>query len=82
VIIIVGAVLAVWRRFVLKPDRLDSKPDDHLKYLWVFLILLTGYLIKGFRLMLAGGSLPRVFSAGRRSAPPCPGSSSFCRPSS
>jgi Fe-S oxidoreductase len=58
VIIIIGAVLAVWRRFVLKPDRLDSKPDDHLKYLWAFLILLTGFLIKGYRLMLAGGSLP------------------------
>ena len=58
VLIIVGAAMAVWRRFVLKPERLDSKPDDHLKYLWVFLILLTGYLIKGYRLVLAGGILP------------------------
>ena len=58
VIILVGAVMAVLRRFVVKPQRLDSKPDDHLKYVWVFVILLTGYLVKGYRLMLAGGTLP------------------------
>jgi Fe-S oxidoreductase len=63
VIIILGAAMAVLRRFILKPSRLDSKPDDHLKYVWVFLILLTGYLIKGYRLVLAGGILPPgVFS--------------------
>jgi nitrate reductase gamma subunit len=50
--------MAVVRRFILKPSRLDSKPDDHLKYLWVFVILLTGYLIKGYRLALVGGALP------------------------
>jgi len=58
VIILIGAVMAVLRRFVVKPPRLDSKPDDHLKYVWVFVILLTGYLVKGYRLVLAGGSLP------------------------
>jgi len=57
-IILLGALMAVVRRFILKPQRLDSKPDDHLKYLWGFLILLTGYLIKGYRLALGGGSLP------------------------
>ena len=57
-IILLGGVMAVVRRFVVKPSRLDSKPDDHLKYLWVFVILLTGYLVKGYRLALTGGSLP------------------------
>jgi len=57
-IILLGALMAVVRRFILKPQRLDSKPDDHLKYLWGFMILLTGYLIKGYRLALGGGSLP------------------------
>ncbi|MEI9479785.1 MAG: hypothetical protein WCO26_24885, partial [Deltaproteobacteria bacterium] len=37
-LIILGGVMAVVRRFVFKPSRLDSKPDDHLKYLWVFVI--------------------------------------------
>jgi Fe-S oxidoreductase/nitrate reductase gamma subunit len=57
-IIILGAAMAVVRRYVIKPPRLDSKPDDHLKYLWVLVILITGYLIKAYRLVLAGGSLP------------------------
>jgi len=57
-IIILGALMAVVRRFVVRPSRLDSKPDDRLKYLWVFLIILTGYMIKAYRLALAGGSLP------------------------
>jgi Fe-S oxidoreductase/nitrate reductase gamma subunit len=57
-LILFGGGMAVVRRFILKPSRLDSKPDDHLKYLWVFVILLTGYLIKGYRLALVGGALP------------------------
>ncbi|MGB9629154.1 MAG: hypothetical protein ACPL6D_10875, partial [Thermodesulfobacteriota bacterium] len=57
-VILIGALMAVIRRFILKPQRLDSKPDDHLKYLWAFMILLTGYLIKGYRLALEGGNLP------------------------
>ncbi len=57
-VILLGALMAVIRRFILKPQRLDSKPDDHLKYLWAFLILLTGYLIKSYRLALGGGSPP------------------------
>ena len=57
-LILLGGVMAVVRRFVIKPSRLDSKPDDHLKYLWAFVILLTGYLVKGYRLALAGGGLP------------------------
>ena len=74
--------MAVVRRFVVKPTRLDSKPDDHLKYLWVFVILLTGYLIKGYRLVLAGRkSSQPILSHGRRSVPSCPGSCSFCLPS-
>jgi len=57
-LILLGGVMAVVRRFIIKPSRLDSKADDHLKYLWVFLILATGYLVKGYRLVLAGGAPP------------------------
>jgi len=57
-LIVLGGAMAVIRRFIVKPSRLDSKSDDHLKYLWVFVILVTGYLVKGYRLVLAGGTLP------------------------
>ncbi len=58
VLIVIGGLMAVIRRFIVKPARLDSKPDDRLKYLWVFVILITGYLVKGYRFALSGGSLP------------------------
>lgn len=60
VFIIIGAVMAVFRRFIQKPPRLDSTPDDHLKYLWVFLILVTGYLIKSYRISLSGGGFATI----------------------
>lgn len=58
IIILIGAGMAVFRRFILRPPRLDSKQDDYLKYLWVFLIILTGYLIKAYRIALSSGFLP------------------------
>ncbi len=57
-LMLIGGVMAVIRRFILKPPRLDSKPDDRLKYLWAFVLLLTGYLVKSYRFALGGGSLP------------------------
>lgn len=57
-LIVIGGVMAVIRRFILKPPRLDSKPDDRLKYLWAFVLLFTGYLVKSYRFALGGGSLP------------------------
>jgi Fe-S oxidoreductase len=49
-LIIIGGILAVVRRFILRPSRLDNKPEDSLIYIWVFLIVLTGYMIKGYRI--------------------------------
>jgi len=48
--IILGGALALYRRYVTKPTRLDTKPDDTLVFLFVFLILLTGFMIKGYRI--------------------------------
>ena len=60
-LMIIGGLMAVIRRFILKPPRLDSKPDDRLKYLWVLVILLTGYLVKSYRFALGGGLPPESF---------------------
>jgi len=48
--IFIGGGLAIYRRYVLKPPRLDTKPDDTLILGWVFLILITGFMAKGFRI--------------------------------
>lgn len=48
--IIFGGIMAVVRRFILRPSRLDNKPEDSLIYIWIFVIVLTGYMIKGYRI--------------------------------
>jgi len=50
ILIIIGGLLAVYRRYIIKPSRLDTKPDDTLVFLFVFLILITGFMIKGYRI--------------------------------
>jgi len=48
--ILVGGAMAVLRRYVLRPDRLDTKEDDTLVYLLGSILVLTGFMIKGYRI--------------------------------
>lgn len=48
--LIIGGLLAIYRRYIVKPSRLDTKPDDTLIFPFVFLILLTGFMVKGYRI--------------------------------
>lgn len=50
VLIIIGGCMAIYRRYIVKPARLDTKPEDTLVYIWVFLIILTGLMVKGYRI--------------------------------
>lgn len=52
VLMIVGGLMAIYRRYIQKPKRLDTKPEDTLIFPFVFLILLTGFMIKGYRLAI------------------------------
>ncbi len=46
---IVGVLMALYRRLILKPDRLDNQKDDNpVLYLLLF-ILVTGFMVEGFR---------------------------------
>ncbi|MCX8022327.1 MAG: heterodisulfide reductase-related iron-sulfur binding cluster [Syntrophorhabdaceae bacterium] len=49
-IAIIGILMAMWRRYVQKPDRLDSKPDDLITLLWILVVLVTGFLVEGSRI--------------------------------
>jgi Fe-S oxidoreductase len=51
VLVIIGGGLAVVRRYIIKPARLDTKPDNNLIFTLGFMIILTGYFIKGYRLV-------------------------------
>lgn len=46
VLLLIGGILAVIRRYIIRPARLDNKPEDSLIYIWVFLIVLTGFMVK------------------------------------
>lgn len=47
---ILGIVMATWRRYVTRPDRLDNTKDDALVLGLIFLILVTGFIIQGVRM--------------------------------
>ena len=57
-LVIIGGFLAVYRRYILKPSRLETKPTNTLIYLWGIVLLLTGFFIKGFRIAVIGGIVP------------------------
>ncbi|HOO89258.1 MAG TPA: heterodisulfide reductase-related iron-sulfur binding cluster [Syntrophales bacterium] len=54
--VLVGIVLAVWRKYIQKPDRLgyrgkaDAVADDAIILLLIGGIIVTGFLLEGFRL--------------------------------
>jgi len=49
-IAIVGILMALWRRYVSKPDRLDNKPDDLITLVGILVVLVTGFLVEGARI--------------------------------
>jgi Fe-S oxidoreductase/nitrate reductase gamma subunit len=47
---VIGILMAAWRRYVTRPQRLDNTPDDALVLGLIFLILVTGFIIQGVRM--------------------------------
>jgi len=53
VLLLIGGAMAVYRRYIVRPPRLDNKPEDGLIYIWVFIIVLTGLMAKGYRIAIS-----------------------------
>ena len=49
-LVIVGVLMAAFRRLILKPINLNSRKDDFVILSSLFLILLTGFIIEGLRI--------------------------------
>ncbi|MCX5817601.1 MAG: heterodisulfide reductase-related iron-sulfur binding cluster [Proteobacteria bacterium] len=47
---IIGIMMAIWRRYVTRPSRLDNKPDDAITLVWILAVLVTGFLVEGARI--------------------------------
>jgi Fe-S oxidoreductase/nitrate reductase gamma subunit len=58
VLVLIGGCLAVIRRYIIRPSRLETKPDNTLVFIWGAAIFITGYLIKGFRMAAVGVVVP------------------------
>jgi len=52
VMILIGLILAAYRRYIQKPDRLDNIPGDAIGLLLVFIIVLTGFILEGLRMVV------------------------------
>ncbi len=52
--VIIGGLMAIFRRYILKPPRLDTKSDRTLIFIWGFFIIITGYFVKGYRIAISG----------------------------
>ncbi|OPY65990.1 MAG: succinate dehydrogenase/fumarate reductase iron-sulfur subunit [Syntrophorhabdus sp. PtaU1.Bin050] len=48
---IIGVLMAMWRRYVTRPQRIDdNKPDDLICLVWILAVLVTGFLVEGGRI--------------------------------
>lgn len=61
---IIGVVLAAFRRYVLKPDRLDNKTEDLIGLLLIFLVLVTGFFIESLRIAITRPDFERYSFVG------------------
>ncbi len=61
---IAGLLLLAFRRYVLKPERLDNKPEDLIGLLLILLILVTGFLSEGLRIAITRPDFERFSFVG------------------
>ncbi len=47
---IVGILMASWRRYVVRPDKLDNQWDNGVTLSLILAVLLTGYFVEAFRM--------------------------------
>ena len=52
VMLLVGIILAVVRRYIQKPERLDNILDDATALGFIFIIVLTGFILEGLRILI------------------------------
>lgn len=53
IFLLVGVLLACIRRYILKPDMLDTIIDDGIALFLIFIVVLTGYMQEGLRIAAA-----------------------------
>ena len=49
---IIGLVMALWRRLVIRPDRMNSIADDYIAIGLLLLIFIQGFVVEGLRIAI------------------------------
>jgi Fe-S oxidoreductase/nitrate reductase gamma subunit len=62
---IVSLLLAIYRRYITRPSRLDNRTDDFVALLLILFILLTGLILEGLRLSVIGRDTQALAPAGK-----------------
>lgn len=65
VMILVGAIIAVVRRYIQKPERLNTVLDNAVILALIFVVVITGFFIESFRMLVAipeGLTQPEFYS--------------------
>lgn len=56
--VIVGLLLALWRRYVIRPRALDNRPEDLFVLLLLLAVAVTGFLVEGARVAVQASWAP------------------------
>ncbi len=54
IIVLFGLAMAVFRRYITRPSRLDTKPTDTFALLMLIVIIITGYTNEAMRIAMTG----------------------------
>jgi len=52
VMLIIGVIMVAIRRYIQKPDRLDNIPADAIGLVLIFIIVVTGFILEGLRIVV------------------------------
>ncbi len=50
ILVLIGVVMAIVRRYVQRPDRLSNTAEDLIALVLIALVVFTGFLVEGFRI--------------------------------
>jgi len=53
-VVLIGLGMAIYRRYITKPTRLDTKGTDTFALMFILLIVLTGFLSEALRIAITG----------------------------
>ena len=50
ILAIIGVLMAIVRRYIRKPERLDNRWDDLVTLLLILVVIITGFIVEGLRI--------------------------------